>query len=131
MNNMKKFCLRGNEFETNIRESYRGLREEQNYFDVTLACDDDHQIKAHKIILSAGSQFFSNLFKKTKFSNLVIYLKGIKSRELEYVVDFLYNGEAYVVQEALDKFLETALELQIKGLQSNQEDDREQNRIMG
>ena len=125
---MEKFCLRWNEFETNVRDSFRVLRED--HFDVTLACDDDHQIQAHRIILSAGSQFFSDLFKKTKHTNLVIYLKGIKSKELEYVVDFLYNGETYLAQEELNKFLETAKELQVKGLQSNQEDESELNQPM-
>merc|ERR1719186_2180076 len=108
MNNMEKFCLRWNEFETNIRESFRELREEQNHFDVTLAFDDGHQIQAHKIILSAGSKFFSEIFKKTNHINLFIYLKGINRVELEHVVDFLYNGEAFIAQEELNKFLETA-----------------------
>merc|ERR1712096_146677 len=82
-----------------------------------------HQIQAHKIILSAGSNFFSNILRQTKHSSPFIYLKGINRVELEYVIDFLYNGEAYVAQEELNKFLEIAQELQVKGLQSNQEDE--------
>merc|ERR1712129_98081 len=31
--------------------------------------------------------------------------------------DFLYNGEVFIAQEVLGKFLETAQELQVKGLQ--------------
>ena len=85
---MEKFCLKWNEFETNIRESFRELREEQNHFDVTLASDDGHQIEAHKIILSAGSQFFSDILRKTKHPSPFIFLKGINRVELEYVVDF-------------------------------------------
>jgi len=123
MNNMEKFCLKWNEFETNIRESFRELREEQNHFDVTLATDDGHQIEAHKIILSAGSKTFNDLLKKTKHPSPFIYLRGIDSDALEYVVDFLYNGEAHIAQEELNKFLETAQELQVKGLQRKQEDD--------
>ena len=41
--------------------------------------------------------------------------------ELEYVLDFLYNGEAFMAQEELNSFLETTKELQVKGLQSNQD----------
>ena len=55
----------------------------------------------------------------------VCITKGTRSIELESVIDFLYNGEAYVDQEQLRKFLETAQELQVKGLQSNLEDERE------
>ena len=124
MNNMEKFCLRWNDFDTNIREYFRELREEHSYFDVTLATDDHDQIKAHKIILSAGSNFFNEIFKKNDHnSNMLIYLKGINRRYLENVVNFLYNGEVYVTQEELNEFLETAQELQVKGLQSNQEDE--------
>merc|ERR1719186_2314344 len=123
MNPTEKFCLKGNEFETNIRESFRELREEQNHFDVTLATDDGQQIGAHKIVLSAGSKFFKDILKKTKHPSPFIYLKGINRVELEYVIDFLYNGEAYIAQEELNKFLEIAQELQVKGLQSNQDDE--------
>merc|ERR1719186_1368748 len=110
MNTMEKFCLKWNEFETNIRESFKELREEQNHFDVTLATDDGHLIEAHKIILSAGSKFFRDILRQTKHPSPFIYLKGI-----ERVVDFLYNGEAFIAQEDLNKFLEAAKELQIKG----------------
>ena len=55
MSNTDKFCLKWNEFERNIRQSFQELRKEQIHFDVTLACDDGYEIQAHKIILSAGS----------------------------------------------------------------------------
>merc|ERR1712153_174024 len=53
---------------------------------------------------------------KTNHSNMLIYLKGISSTALEAVMDFLYNGEAFITQEYLTHFLGTAKELQIKGL---------------
>ena len=116
---MDKYCLKWNEFEANIRESFRNLREEQKLFDVTLATDDGQHIKAHKIILSAGSNFFSDIFMKTDHTNMLIYLKGTSSAVLEHVIEFLYNGEANITQEELKQFLETAQDLQIKGLQGD------------
>ena len=115
---MHKFCLKWSEFETNIRQSFKQLRTDQTHFDVTLASDDDYQIQAHKIILSAGSQFLNNILGKAKHPNPFIYLKGIKRVELENIVEFLYNGEVSVPQVELNTFLETAQELQVKGLQS-------------
>ena len=53
---------------------------------------------------------------KMDHSNLLIYLKGINNAELQHLTDFLYNGEAFIVQEELNSFLETARELQIKGI---------------
>merc|ERR1712129_111495 len=114
--NMETFCLKWNEFEANIRESFKTLRDEERLFDVTLATDDGQHIQAHKMVLSAGSHFFSDIFIKTNNYSMLIYLKGISSAELKPVIDFLYNGEAFITQEYLTTFIGTAKELQIKGL---------------
>ena len=81
MTNTDKFCLKWSEFETNIREFFRELRKDQNQFDVTLATDDDYQIQAHKLILSAGSKF-CNIMTKTEHPNPFINLKGIKREQV-------------------------------------------------
>jgi hypothetical protein len=48
MGSTEKFCLRWNDFETNVSVAFRELREDKDFFDVTLACDDS-QIEAHKV----------------------------------------------------------------------------------
>ena len=53
---------------------------------------------------------------KTDHNNLLIYLKGMNNAELQHLTDFLYNGEAIIVQEELNSFLEIARELEIKGI---------------
>ena len=130
MNISEKFCLKWNDFETNIRDSFRELREEEGYFDVTLACDDGPILEAHRIILSAGSQLFREIFRKSKHQSPFIYLKGIRSVYLGYILDFLYNGEASIAQDELPTFLETARELQVKGLQSKVENVTSKNLSM-
>ena len=117
---MEKFCLKWSEFESNIRDIFRELREEQDYFDVTLVCDDGEQIEAHKIVLSAGSKFFRDILRKAKHPSPFIYLKGINRYDLKYLLDFLYNGEVDIGQEELNNFLETAKALKVKGLESNE-----------
>ena len=52
----EKFCLKWNDFENNISVAFRELRDDKDFFDVTLACDDE-QIQAHKVILSASGTF--------------------------------------------------------------------------
>ena len=118
MNNMDKWCMKWNEFDTNIREYLRIIREDQRLFDVTLVTDDGQHIEAHKIILSAGSHFFSNIFLRSNQSNMLIYLKGINSVQLVHLLDFIYNGEASVGQEELKEFLETGKELHVKGFEA-------------
>merc|ERR1719318_687042 len=130
MNNRETFCLKWNEFETNIREYFRDLREDSFNFDVTLATDDCQQIKAHKIILSAGSKFFNEIIKSADHPTPFIHLKGINKIELGYVLDFLYNGETNLPQEDLGAFLETAQDLQIKGVQNKMEDEEGRTQIL-
>jgi len=114
---MDKFCLNWSGYYSNIREYFGKLREDQKLFDVTLVTDDGQHIQAHKIILSAGSNFFSDIFMKSNHSNMLVYLKGIKSDNLEPVVDFIYKGEAFITQEQLRMFIETGKDLQVKGLE--------------
>ena len=54
---------------------------------------------------------------KTYHTNMLIYLSGISSDDLEHITDYLYNGETFINQEGLTMFLETAQELKVKGLQ--------------
>merc|ERR1719322_456080 len=117
MNNDDKWCLRLDEFDKNIREYFSSLRKDGRMFDVTLATEDGQQIQAHRIILSAGSKFFSDIFLNSHHSNILVYLKGIRIAQLESLIDFIYSGEAFITQEDLKLFLEAGKELQVKGLQ--------------
>ena len=113
---MEKFCLNWSGFNENIRESFRKIREDRLFSDVTLVTDDGQQIQAHKIILSAGSRVFNDIFMKSNHSNMLVYLKGINSLKLGPVIDFIYDGEVLIGQEELEMFIETGKELQVKGL---------------
>jgi len=117
----EKFCLRWNDFETNISVAFRELREEKDFFDVTLACDDS-QIQAHKVILSACSPFFRNVLRKNPHQHPLLYLKGVKYKELLAVLNFMYMGEVNVAQEELNSFLAVAEDLRVKGLTQNNSD---------
>ena len=50
-------------------------------------------------------------------------MRGTKFEDLTAIVDFLYFGEANVLQENLDDFLALAAEMQLKGLSGNKEGD--------
>ena len=54
----EKFCLKWNDFQNNISTVFGSLRENTEYADVTLACEDGHQVEAHKIILAASSPLY-------------------------------------------------------------------------
>jgi len=111
----EKFCLRWNDFESNISVAFRELREEKDFFDVTLACEDS-QVSAHKVILSACSPFFRNVLRKNPHQHPLLYLKGVKYQEMLSVLNFMYQGEVNVAQDELNSFLAVAEELRVKGL---------------
>ena len=113
---MDKFCLKWDDFDTNIGEYFGKLRDDQISYDVTLATDDGQQIQAHKLILSAGSQFFNDILIRSDNNNLLIYLQGIRSDLIKHVTDFIYNGEVFIKQEELEEVLETGKELMVNGL---------------
>jgi len=115
----EKFCLRWNDFENNISLAFRELRDDKDFFDVTLACDDE-QIQAHKVILSACSPFFRNILRRNPHQNPLLYLKGVKYTDLQSVLNFMYHGEVNVAQEELNSFLAVAEDLRVKGLTQNQ-----------
>jgi len=118
MGSTEKFCLRWNDFEKNISGAFRELREDKDFFDVTLACDDD-QIQAHKVILSACSPFFRTILRRNRHEHPLLYLKGVKYVNLVSVLNFMYHGEVNVAQEELNSFLAVAEELKVKGLTQN------------
>ena len=111
----EKFCLRWNDFETSISRAFKELREEKDFFDVTLVCDDS-QIEAHKVILSAFYPFFRTILIRNPHQHPLLYLKGVKYSELLAVLNFMYLGEVNVAQEELNSFLSVAEELKVKGL---------------
>ena len=112
----EKLCLKWNDFKDNVLTAFGNLREDKDFADVTLACDDGNQVAAHKVILAASSPFFENILKRNKHSNLVILMRGMKSDDLLAIMDFLYLGEVKIYQENLESFLAVADELRLKGL---------------
>ena len=116
----EKFCLRWNDFEANISSAFREIREDKEFFDVTLASDDDNQIQAHKVIIGACSPFFRNILRKNSHNHPLLYLKGVKYKELVSVLNFMYMGEVNVAQDDLNSFLAVAEELRVKGLTQGQ-----------
>jgi len=121
----EKFCLRWNDFESNISVAFRELRDEKDFFDVTLACEDS-QVSAHKVILSACSPFFRNVLRKNPHQHPLLYLKGVKYQEMLSVLNFMYQGEVNVAQEELNSFLAVAEELRVKGLTQNTQETSKQ-----
>merc|ERR1712129_8551 len=86
----------------------------------TLVCDEEKQVKAHKVILSSSSEVFRKILITNPHRHPLLYLKGISYKDLQAAVKFLYFGEAEIAQDDLQTFLATAKELKIEGLMDNE-----------
>ena len=122
INSSEKVCFQWNDFQTNTVCSYQELRKNGDFSDVTLVCEEDQQTKCHRIILCASSPFFNTVLKSNKHSHPLIYMRGMKVKDLAAVLDFIYTGEANIYQEDLDGFLSLARELQLKGLEKSDDE---------
>ena len=125
MGSQEKLCLQWNDFKENITSSFRELREDKEFTDVTLACEDGSQVEAHKVVLAASSPLLMELLKRNRHPHPLLYMRGLRSENLLAMVDFLYLGEANVCQENLDSFLALAEELKLNGLSGNTESEKE------
>jgi len=122
----EKFCLRWNDFESNISQAFQDIRDDKDLLDVTLACDDD-QIQCHKLILSACSLFFRNILRRNPHNHPLLYLKGVRCDDLQSILHFMYHGEVSIAQEQLNSFLAVAEDLQVKGLTQNEQNTETEN----
>ena len=126
MASSEKFCLKWNDFESNVSFAFRELRDDRDFFDVTLACEEE-QVQAHKVILSACSPFFKNLLRKNPHQHPLLYHKGISFQEIQSVLNFMYHGEANIAQDDLNNFLAVAENLKVKGLTQANSDSSSNN----
>ena len=114
------YFLKWNDFESSVSKSFNLLRNEEYLHDVTLVCDDNSQVSAHKLVLSACSEYFKTLFKNNNHhQSTLICLDGVTSKDLSNILDYMYNGETKIYQESLDRFLKTAQRLKVSGLLQN------------
>ena len=117
----ENFCLNWNDFVKNVTSTFVELRRDKEFSDVTLACGDGQKIEAHKVVLASGSLVFKDLLKQSQNKGSpqhhpLIYMRVLKTFDLNPIVDFMYHGEVSVHQDKLNDFLALAEELQLKGL---------------
>ncbi|XP_069186673.1 protein abrupt isoform X13 [Procambarus clarkii] len=111
----QQFCLRWNNFHTNITSAFESLRDDEDFVDITLACEG-RQIKAHKMVLSACSPYFRSLLKGNPCQHPIVFLKDVTFANLTSILDFMYHGEVNVSHNELATFLKTAEALKVRGL---------------
>ena len=83
--------LKCSDFLANVFSSLNQLKGSDTFTDVTLVSDDNVQIHAHKLILSAGSEYFRNFLSDKSHPHPMLCLDGVSS-ENEVVLTKLMRG---------------------------------------
>ena len=115
----EKFNIKWNDFTSNVNKSFRNLRNQEDFVDITLVGDDFRHVVAHKLVLSTSSEYFRNVFlnnKKYFQSHTLVCLAGLNYGDLNDILDFIYKGEVQIQHEDMDRFLKIAQRLKIEGL---------------
>ncbi|KAH8259243.1 hypothetical protein KR026_001108 [Drosophila bipectinata] len=111
----QQFCLRWNNYQSNLTNVFDELLQSESFVDVTLACEG-HSIKAHKMVLSACSPYFQALFYDNPCQHPIIIMRDVNWSDLKALVEFMYKGEINVCQDQINPLLKVAETLKIRGL---------------
>ncbi|KAK4880238.1 hypothetical protein RN001_008384 [Aquatica leii] len=110
-----QYSLNWSNHTTHIKKAFDTLWSGNQFVDVTLSCEGK-KISAHKMLLSACSIYFHDLFRDNPCQHPIVILRDVKFQNLVNVLKFIYSGEVSVATDNFDEFLKTAELLQISGL---------------
>ncbi|KAK8733945.1 hypothetical protein OTU49_006258 [Cherax quadricarinatus] len=111
----QQYCLKWNNHQSNLLRAFDRLLQSESFTDVTLACEGK-SLRAHKVVLSACSSYFEQLFEEHPDKSPIIILKDMKFTHVSQLVTFMYRGEINITQDMLSGLLKTAETLKVKGL---------------
>lgn len=124
MDQAKQFAVNWSNHMNHIKQAFDNLLNNSDYTDVTLYVEGK-KIGAHKMLLSACSNYFNNLFHDFPQEHPIVVLKGVRCCVLRDILKFIYSGEVSVDSKHFDNFLQTAEFLQISGLTGTKNEPNE------
>ena len=101
-------------FSKHLNQTFQDLLDDKSLANVTLVCDDQRQIRAHKFVLSACSPVFRSVLTNSGESSPLVILRGINHEDMEAILRFMYQGETSVKKERMQDFMKAAEELEVK-----------------
>ncbi|EDW35071.1 GL25434 [Drosophila persimilis] len=114
--NQQQFCLRWHNHQTSLLSTLPVLLDQSQLTDVTISAEG-RQLRAHRVVLSACSSFFMEIFRALEASNHpVIIIPGASFGAIVSLLTFMYSGEVNVYEEQIPMLLNLAETLGIKGL---------------
>ncbi|XP_037939317.1 mucin-5AC isoform X2 [Teleopsis dalmanni] len=112
----QQFCLRWHNHQTSLLSTLPILLDQSHLTDVTISAEG-RSLRAHRVVLSACSTFFLELFRTLDTTNHpVIIIPGATFAAIVALLTFMYSGEVNVYEEQIPILLNLAETLGIKGL---------------
>eukprot|EP00094_Tigriopus_californicus_P001872 TCALIF_01805-PA protein Name:"Similar to lolal Longitudinals lacking protein-like (Drosophila melanogaster)" AED:0.31 eAED:0.31 QI:614/1/0.66/1/1/1/3/0/173 len=122
------YNLQWNDHPNQLVAMFSNLFNSTSLVDVTLAAEGKH-IEAHKMVLSACSDYFRSLFLVNPNQHPIVILKDVQFEDLKTIVQFMYQGSVEVSSDKISGFIKTADTLKIQGIGEKFTD--EANKIIG
>ena len=85
-----EFVLKWADHNNQLLNIFQQLWTENSFTDVTLSTDKK-SFKAHKLVLSACSPYFRNLFLGTPNKHQTVFVKDITSEHMSLLMDYMYR----------------------------------------
>ena len=122
-NSLGNAVLSWDDFHEERTAKIKHMLANQTFTDVTLLCNDTGgqdqvAITAHRVILSAASEFFSRVLQRDQDRGAVLYLRGASKENVIGMLNFIYSGECSIAINQLDEFVALGKDLKIKSLEN-------------
>jgi len=126
---MEEYLLSKNNYGSSIQKSFRKMFSDTEFSDVTLVCEEEVSLRAHKIVLAGSSPFFARILGKNPHPNPLVYLRGLQASDLRAVLQFIYLGETSLAKDQVPSFLAAGRDLEVEGLTQGEVDPGLEDRI--
>ena len=114
----------------NFKDVIKDLQETECLSDVTLVCDDDTKIRAHKFVLIGSSPVLRSMLLQSSQRDTIVFMRGVGRQELEWALQFMYLGQAQVPQTHLQTFIGLAMDLKMRGIHNEEVEQNDEKTIL-
>ena len=107
LNDQDKAILKenGDSFINGLREYILTQPEEQHFYDFKIMCNDNNEVKSHKIILASQTKYFEGLFRQQNTDQIQL---DFDSDAVRPCIRYLYTGEISVTGDSVQDILVVA-----------------------
>ena len=114
LNMEEESCLfRYGSFPFQISSSLLDLQKEDELVDVTLVGDDGKLVRAHKVVLCAGSPVLKSLLSNPPHLQQLLYLRGSSYGQINSLLSLLYVGKTEIIMQDVASFVSLISDLKV------------------